>query len=72
MNVYHVYANGRGDNLDPWNDLADIIAKKAAGGFISNCGPFKKADTDDNADEGVSHIAHDKERTKTILMHATA
>ena len=53
LDMYHIYAHGRGNYVDLWNGLADLIAKKAADGFISNgCGPFNIDKLDDNADEG--------------------
>ena len=64
MNVYHVYAHGRGETTVPWNELADTVAKKAIDGFISKCGPFNLVETDDNAAEDVVHTGTEKEVTK--------
>ena len=33
MNLYHIYAHGRGETSDPWKDLAGTVAKKVVGGF---------------------------------------
>ena len=43
----------RGNNSHPWNDLADLIAKKAVDEFITTgCGPFNIDKVDGDGDEG--------------------
>ena len=42
LDIYHIYAHGRGNTSGPWNDLADTLAKKAVDGYITmKVGPFK-------------------------------
>ena len=49
MDIYHIYAHGKARNIHPWNDMANLVAKKAVDGFITTkCGPFLIDNSDDD------------------------